>query len=54
MECGIIDEVGGLDRALEILRELSSAGKSNRKKRSANSASSRKKNEKTTENKNKN
>jgi len=25
VECGIIDEVGGLDRALEVLREMSAS-----------------------------
>jgi len=50
VECGIIDEVGGLDRALEILRELSQARKKNAKKQPSKTDTAHKKPPKDTEN----
>lgn len=54
VECGIIDEVGGLDRALEILRELSRANEKRKKPTVKDTESVRCKNEKDGKNKNEN
>ena len=54
VECGIIDEVGGLDRALEVLRELSSKVSKCSKKGSRSSDHCSEKTSKQSKNKNKN
>ena len=54
VEYGLIDEVGGLDRALELLRELSKTNRGAKKKKNTAPLSPAKKQEKTSKIKNKN